>query len=220
MTKTLAMGVVMTLGFGSPATAQSVPETTGAVRGGQSGRAADTGPARHQVLFNRYQTPVMTVFIADADGANARALVPDWGLEYSPFFSPDGQWVVFTAEPAGQADVYRIRPDGSGIEQLTDHPSFDDQGALSPDGRTLAFVSTRARGTGGRLAAGLASRGPPRTSPTTRRATSGPAGRPTGRGSPSPRIGTPSPGTSPACGSICSPPASISCGPTAPGCAA
>ena len=158
MTKTLAMGVVMTLGFGSPATAQSVPETTGAVRGGQSGRAADTGPARHQVLFNRYQTPVMTVFIADADGANARALVPDWGLEYSPFFSPDGQWVVFTAEPAGQADVYRIRPDGSGIEQLTDHPSFDDQGALSPDGRTLAFVSTRARGTADVWLLDLASR--------------------------------------------------------------
>ena len=158
MTKTLAMGVVMTLGFGSPATAQSVPETTGAVRGGQSGRAADTGPARHQVLFNRYQTPVMTVFVADADGANARALVPDWGLEYSPFFSPDGQWVVFTAEPAGQADVYRIRPDGSGIEQLTDHPSFDDQGALSPDGRTLAFVSTRARGTADVWLLDLASR--------------------------------------------------------------
>ena len=157
MTKSLAIGVVMILGFGPPATAQSVPEA-GAVRGAQSAPAADTGPARHQVLFNRYQTPVMTVFIADADGAEARALVPDWGLEYSPSFSPDGRWVVFTAEPAGQADVYRIRPDGTGIEQLTDHPAFDDQGDLSPDGRTLAFVSTRARGTADVWLLDLASR--------------------------------------------------------------
>ena len=66
--------------------------------------------------------------------------------------------MVFTAEPDGQADVYRIRPDGSGIEQLTDHPAFDDQGALSPDGRTLAFVSTRARGTADVWLLDLASR--------------------------------------------------------------
>src|SRR5262249_12305137 len=30
-----------------------------------------------------------------------------------------------------------------GLEALTDHPAFDDQGMLSPDGRSLAFVSTR-----------------------------------------------------------------------------
>ena len=147
MTRTLVMGAAMILGVGPFAAAQSVQEP-GAGPGAQSAApAADTAPARHQVLFNRYQSPVMTVFIADADGADARALVPDWGLEYSPAFSPDGQWVVFTAEPHGQADLYRIRPDGTGLEQLTDHAAFDDQGALSPDGRTLAFVSTRARGT-------------------------------------------------------------------------
>ena len=110
-------------------------------------QSADTPSATRQVLFNRYQVPVMTVFIADADGTNERALVPSHGLEYSPSYSADGQWVVFTAEPDGQADIYRIHPDGTGLEQLTDDPAFDDQGALSPDGRTLAFVSTRERGT-------------------------------------------------------------------------
>jgi Tol biopolymer transport system component len=33
--------------------------------------------------------------------------------------------------------------DGSSLEQLTSNPAFDDQAALSPDGRRLAFVSAR-----------------------------------------------------------------------------
>ena len=46
----------------------------------------------------------------------------------------------------GQSDIYRVHPDGSGLEQLTSDPAFDDQAALSPNGATLAFVSTRESG--------------------------------------------------------------------------
>ena len=85
--------------------------------------------------------------IADADGKNERPLVPHGTLEYSPSYSADGKWVVFTKETAGLSDIYRIHPDGSDLERLTDDPAFDDQGVLSPDGRTLAFISTRGSGT-------------------------------------------------------------------------
>ena len=108
------------------------------------GAQADT---RYQVLFNRFLVPVMTLHIADADGKRERALLATSNLDYSPSFSADGQWVVFTSERDGQAEIYRVRPDGSGMERLTDHPAFDDQAALSPDGKTLAFVSTREGGT-------------------------------------------------------------------------
>ena len=55
--------------------------------------------------------------------------------------------ILFTSERGGSADVYRVHPDGSGLQQLTSATSYDDQAALSPDGRTLAFVSTRGAGT-------------------------------------------------------------------------
>ena len=103
-----------------------------------------TGP-KHRVLFNRFRVPEIALFVADADGKNERAL-PHRESEYSPSLTPDGKWIVFTSERAGQSDLYRMHPDGSGLEQLTDDPAFDDQGALSPDGKSLAFISTRGEG--------------------------------------------------------------------------
>ncbi len=84
------------------------------------------------------------VFIADADGSNPRPLLPPNDYDnFNASFSVSGDWVVFTSDRSGSADIYRVHADGSGLERLTDHPAFDDQGALSPDGSSLAFVSTR-----------------------------------------------------------------------------
>lgn len=108
---------------------------------------AQTAPGRHRILFNRFRMPEIEIMIADGDGKNERVLAPHEGIEYSPSYSADGKWVVFTGERGGLSDIYRIHPDGTGVERLTDDPAFDDQGVLSPDGRSLAFVSTRGSGT-------------------------------------------------------------------------
>ncbi len=55
------------------------------------------------------------------------------------------KWIAFTSERngSGEADLYRVHVDGSGLERLTDDPALDDQAAFSPDGNQIAFVSTR-----------------------------------------------------------------------------
>ncbi len=118
----------------------------GASFGAPATEAQGSAP-KYRVLFNHFQAPTLTLFMADADGKNERPLLPPGGLEYSPRYSADGRWIVYTGERNGLADIYRMHPDGSGVERLTNDPAFDDQGALSPDGRTLAFVSTRGGGT-------------------------------------------------------------------------
>ncbi len=102
---------------------------------------------RPQILFSRLAPERSGLFIADGDGTNERPLLPVTGLNYNASYSYDGQWIVFTSERAGSADIYRMHADGSGIEQLTSGPSYDDQAALSPDNKTVAFVSTRDGGT-------------------------------------------------------------------------
>src|SRR5258708_32250131 len=86
-----------------------------------------------------------SLFVSNADG-NGEQKVTEGSLDYDPVWSPDGQWIVFTSERDGSADLYRMRPDGSGVEPLTDDPAYDDQAACPPDGSPIAFVTTRAGG--------------------------------------------------------------------------
>ncbi len=58
-------------------------------------------------------------------------------------WSPDGLWVAYAAGPVGARDIHRMRPDGTGAEALTSDPADDFDPAYGPNGRTLAFVSTR-----------------------------------------------------------------------------
>ena len=100
--------------------------------------------AKHRILFNRFRVPEFGLFIADADGKNERRLTTVGESDSSPALSLNGKWVAFTSERMGQADIYRVHPDGTGLEQLTNDPAFDDQAAFSPDGTQIVFVTTRA----------------------------------------------------------------------------
>ena len=102
--------------------------------------------AQERIFVDQWSPTESALMIADADGSNPRKLLAGSERDYNASFSSDGAHVVFTSERHGSADIFRVRTDGTGLERLTDHPAFDDQAALSPDGRTLAFVSTRETG--------------------------------------------------------------------------
>jgi Tol biopolymer transport system component len=102
--------------------------------------------AAERVLIDRIGPNQATLYVAQADGANEHALLPPGALDYDPAWSPKNDWIAFTSERSGSADLYRVHPDGTGLERLTDSPAYDDQAAFSPDGKQLVFVSTRADG--------------------------------------------------------------------------
>jgi TolB protein len=62
-----------------------------------------------------------------------------------PEYSPDGAWVYFNSERAaerpGHAQIFRMRPDGAGIEQLTFDSRVNWFPHLSPDGRQMVYIS-------------------------------------------------------------------------------
>jgi len=64
-----------------------------------------------------------------------------------PSFSPDGQWIIFEADPdvpedQQQGSIWKVRADGTGLTQLTDGPSGDTddrQPNWSPSGDRILF---------------------------------------------------------------------------------
>jgi Tol biopolymer transport system component len=103
--------------------------------------------AKEVMLMNRIGPSKLILHVANADGSGERALLPPTSVrDYDASFSADGKWIVFTSERDGagdgQADIWRIRPDGTGLERLTRDTSMEDAGVLSPDGSKLAYVST------------------------------------------------------------------------------
>ena len=76
------------------------------------------------------------------DGSDYRVLLDGPGSSDGSEYSPDGEFVYLNTEAFdGHAQLGRMRPDGSGLEQLT----FDDRvnwfPHLAPDGRSAVYLS-------------------------------------------------------------------------------
>jgi Tol biopolymer transport system component len=54
----------------------------------------------------------------------------------------DGR-IAFVSGRDGNVEIYTMWPDGSGVVRVTNDPAIDYQPAWSPDGRDLAFTSSR-----------------------------------------------------------------------------
>jgi hypothetical protein len=62
--------------------------------------------AAERMLITRLAPSQSSLFVSNADGSGEKALT-EGSLDYNPVWSPDGQWIVFTSERNGSADLYR-----------------------------------------------------------------------------------------------------------------
>jgi Tol biopolymer transport system component len=87
---------------------------------------------------------------SSADGIShdiqLRRLTFSEGLAHEPTLSPDGNYVAYTSDQAGNLDIAILPLAGGNINHVVDHPADDAQPRWSPDGSRLAFVSARDQG--------------------------------------------------------------------------
>ena len=108
--------------------------------------AALTGAAwwASQVTRPRPQTPAES---ADRVNYPYTKLTFGPGLQTDPAFSPDGKFIAFASDRAGNFDIWVQALSGASEPvQVTKSPAHDMQPAWSPDGGTLVFQSERGGG--------------------------------------------------------------------------
>ncbi|HUQ04543.1 MAG TPA: M20/M25/M40 family metallo-hydrolase [Kofleriaceae bacterium] len=89
----------------------------------------------------------LEIWVADADGSDARQITYLDAASFAPFFHPSGNRVLFSSnhgDPKGREfDIWAVDVDGTDLERITSAPGFDGFPMFSPDGKRLAFSSNR-----------------------------------------------------------------------------
>ena len=85
------------------------------------------------------------IYIMDADGGNVKRLTTQPGYDGGPFFSPDGERIIWRrfSEDGYNADVFTMKLDGSDIQRVTDFKAMSWAPYYHPSGEYIIFGSNK-----------------------------------------------------------------------------
>jgi len=110
---------------------------------------ADSALTEYKDLLARHLVrPLqMNLWVARADGSEAKQLTFKPGASFAPYFTPDGHEIIYSSNwenPRGRNfDIYLVDARGGEPEPVTRDEQFDGFPMFSPDGRMLVFASNR-----------------------------------------------------------------------------
>lgn len=104
-----------------------------------------------QLLAEHLVAPTnMEVFIANADGSNAKQVTSYGQANWAPAYMPDSKRIIFASNHEYKRgfpfNLYTINEDGSNLQKISRDSGFDAFPMFSPDGKKIVFCSNRNNG--------------------------------------------------------------------------
>lgn len=96
-------------------------------------------PDGRWIAFYSHRDRRTNLHIMDADGRHIRQVADSGVASAYPAWSPDGAWIAYAVDLYTQAGIWKVRPDGSSAQRLTNQRVSSL--AWSPDGAHLVFTA-------------------------------------------------------------------------------
>ncbi|MBN1997587.1 PD40 domain-containing protein, partial [candidate division KSB1 bacterium] len=106
-------------------------------------RQPNWSPAGGFIVYQRLQNGQWDLWLTDTGGAVHKKLTGGPGDKTDASFSPDGKWIVYSADNGALpfANIFVIPARGGEAIRITNYNGYDGAPSWSPDGRFILFES-------------------------------------------------------------------------------
>ena len=113
-------------------------------------------PDGKRIVWRRFDESglIADVWTMNPDGSDARQITDFGAMSWAPYFHPSGEYIIFASNKLGFENFELFMVDAQGTKepvQVTYSPGFDGLPVPSPDGKQLAWTSSRSGGSAGQL---------------------------------------------------------------------
>ena len=123
-----------------PITGEVVGPPTLVTTGSRFWANPDPSPDGQNIVASSQVNPEGDLYVIKTDGSGAlRQLTSDAAIDRVPRWSPDGAWISAFSDRSGALQVWKVRVDGSDLQQVTNLEGASVP-AWDPDGTRLAVT--------------------------------------------------------------------------------